>query len=47
MIVHSSLYSIVYRPIWITSMIILCLIISFGMLIPTLLGKWGMYLIIL
>lgn len=43
MIVHSSLYSIVYRPIWITSMIMLCLIISFGMLIPTLLSKWGKF----
>ncbi|XP_022175886.1 G-protein coupled receptor moody isoform X1 [Myzus persicae] len=43
MIVHSSLYSIVYRPIWITSMIILCIIISFGMLVPTLLGKWGKF----
>lgn len=41
MIVHTSLYSRIYRPMWIASMIIFCLILAFGMQVPTLLGVWG------
>lgn len=45
MIVHTSLYSKIYRPIWIAIMITFCLILAFGMQVPTLLGLWGMYLL--
>lgn len=44
MIVHTSLYSRIYRPIWIGSMIAFCLVLAFGMQVPTLLGIWGMYI---
>ncbi|XP_025410043.1 G-protein coupled receptor moody-like isoform X2 [Sipha flava] len=43
MIVHTSLYSRIYRPIWIASMIAFCLTLALGMQIPTLLGIWGEY----
>ncbi|VVC28357.1 G protein-coupled receptor, rhodopsin-like,GPCR, rhodopsin-like, 7TM [Cinara cedri] len=41
MIVHTSLYNSIYRPIWIALMITFCLILAFGMQVPTLLGVWG------
>ncbi|XP_050442725.1 G-protein coupled receptor moody-like isoform X2 [Adelges cooleyi] len=41
MIVHTSLYSRIYRPIWIAFMITFCLVLAFGMQVPTLLGVWG------
>lgn len=43
MIVHTNLYGKIYQPIWIGCMITFCLILAFGMQIPTLLGKWGTY----
>lgn len=43
MIVHTNLYGKIYQPIWIGCMITFCLILAFGMQVPTLLGKWGTY----
>jgi len=42
MIVHASLYGLIYRPIWIACMIAFCLVVAFGTQVPTLLGVWGM-----
>ncbi len=42
MIAHYTVYSKIYRPINVAAMIIFCLLLSFGMQIPTLFGVWGM-----
>jgi hypothetical protein len=41
MIVHHSVYSRIYKKVWIGAMIAFCWVLSFGMQIPTLLGVWG------
>lgn len=43
MIAHYNIYSAVYRPLNVAAMILLCLMLSFGMQLPTLLGIWGEY----
>uniref|UniRef100_A0A1B6DYU7 G-protein coupled receptors family 1 profile domain-containing protein n=1 Tax=Clastoptera arizonana TaxID=38151 RepID=A0A1B6DYU7_9HEMI len=43
MIAHYSLYTRIYKPVWIACMIIFCWLLSFGMLVPTLLGIWGKF----
>lgn len=41
MIAHYTVYNRIYRPINVVGMIAFCLLLSFGMQIPTLLGVWG------
>nr|XP_018899885.1 PREDICTED: uncharacterized protein LOC109032282 [Bemisia tabaci] len=43
MITHYAVYKKIYRTPFIVAMILFCWIFSFGMQIPTLLGKWGTY----
>lgn len=43
MIAHYGMYTKIYKPVWITCMIIFCWALSFGMQIPTFLGYWGKY----
>lgn len=44
MITHHSSYARIYKSHWIACMIIFCWVFSFGMLLPTYMGVWGMYL---
>ncbi|XP_054263409.1 G-protein coupled receptor moody isoform X2 [Macrosteles quadrilineatus] len=43
MIAHYGVYTKIYRPIWIASMILFCCTLSFLMQVPTFLGIWGKY----
>jgi len=43
MITNNTLYSKVYRPVWIGVMIAFCWIFSFLMQLPTLFGVWGKF----
>lgn len=41
MIAHHGIYARIYKKHWIAAMIIFCWLFSYGMQVPTLIGKWG------
>uniref|UniRef100_A0ABD2XJ65 G-protein coupled receptors family 1 profile domain-containing protein n=1 Tax=Trichogramma kaykai TaxID=54128 RepID=A0ABD2XJ65_9HYME len=43
MIAHHSIYAKVYKKHWIALMLLFCVVFSYGMQIPTLLGSWGQF----
>lgn len=43
MIAHYGTYTKIYKPVWIAAMIVFCWVLSFGMLVPTVLQVWGKF----
>ena len=41
MIAHHAMYTKLYKPVYVAAMIVFCLVLSFGLQIPTLFGVWG------